>query len=411
MGSFARAQWVLATLCCVAVACGDSNDNRRRPAGTATPTPVPTATPEGTPTPPPQIPCPQVVTYIVDGEASDLDAGSTGNYHDTNVGTGGALTFAVDCPGDFLGQCGQCPIAGPIKSTTVVDNQRCQNASEVICDGDDDCPGSSCVFFFGAPVALSGGGFPICVTNQVANDVTGSIIPELGSGESDLDLRVVIHSGITVDRPCPTCSGAAVGDQGVCEGGPRDGEPCTTHGLTEVFGNSSFDCPPSPGASIGVTLAPLDFTTGTRTIEPAETCVGGQFAGVPCYCEGQEAPNACSDAVCTVDEDDEGACLAGPIDQLCEEEPFRSCLTDDDCPKAGDRCIEKIRGCLGPTDATGATLAPLTRTGVPSTEEPIQVGVFCLTGTSSPAVNAAAGLPGPAALRLPTFVCIFPSCP
>jgi hypothetical protein len=383
-----------------ACACGDNNNNA---SDIATPAPTPTSTA------PPQIPCPQLVTYIVEGDTSDFDAGWTGVYTDRQLGTGGSLTFAVDCPGEFLGGCGECPISGPIASTTVVDNHRCANASNVICTSDADCPGSTCSFFFGAPIPVSGGGVPICVTNRVTNDATGVIIPELGSGDSDLDIELQIFNGLTVNQPCPVCSGAAFDSAGTCVGGPREGEACTVHGTT-VLGNTSFDCPPNPSAAIGTTEIPLDPTTGTRTVAPTETCTGFGQAGNPCYCTEQVRPNACLDTVCTIGADDEGTCMAGPFDLLCATEPFRGCLTDADC-SANDTCLASTRKCSGETDATGILTGSLTRTGVPSTELAIQVSAFCIDATASAAVNAAAGLPGPAAVRLPTHICIFPSCP
>jgi hypothetical protein len=385
----------------VVAGCGD-NDNGAGPGATPTATPVPTATA------PPQIPCPAQVTYTVQGDGSDFDSGWTGIYFDQELGTGGSLTFAVDCPGDFLGACGTCPISGPIASTTVVDNRRCRDASEVTCTSDADCPGSACVFFFGAPVPVSGGGFPVCVTNEVTNAVTGTIVPEIGSGDSNLDLLLSIYTGLAVDQPCPICDGAGFDAAGTCQGGARDGQACTVHGTTAVFGNTSFDCPPNAAARIGTTEVPLDPTTGTRTLDATVPCTGGAPL---CYCLGQSEANACLDGVCTAEADGEGSCLAGPFDLLCEGEPFRGCFADSDCPAAGDRCVSVTRKCSGETDGAGMLTGPLARTGAPSTTLPLQVSTFCVDATSSEAINQAAGLPGPATVRMPTAVCIFPSCP
>jgi len=405
LGRTSRIAAVLLALA-MASACGDNdnNDNGSGDVATPTPTPTPTST-----TAPPMIPCPAQVTYIVQGDEADFDTGWSGIYFDAQVGTGGSLTFAVGCPGEFLGGCGECPISGPIASTTVVDNRRCVNATEVTCTSDADCPGSTCAFFFGAPLPISGGGFPICVTNEVTNDVTGTIVPELGSGASDMDLLVSIHSGLTEDMPCPICDGPGFDTAGVCVGGPRDGQSCTVHGTTALYGNTSFDCPPNPTANIGDTEVPIDLTTGTRTLEPTVACTG-PAAGLSCYCAGQQMPNACSDGICTVDAEGEGTCLAGPVDQRCAIETFRGCLGDSDCPADGDACEMVTRKCLGQTDAGGDIVESLVRTGEADTEHPLQVGVFCIDATTSPAVNAAGGLPGPAGVRLPTNVCIQPTC-
>ena len=157
----------VASLAFLITACGD-NDNSTDsstpeptvPAPTSTvPNPGPTSTvpnPGPTSTAPPQIPCPQLITYTVVSAGSDLDVGWTGIYHDQVLGDGGALSFALDCAGDFLGRCGDCALTGPIASTTVVDNHRCKNASQTKCTSNDQCPGSTCEFFFGAPLPISG---------------------------------------------------------------------------------------------------------------------------------------------------------------------------------------------------------------------------------------------------------------
>jgi len=153
---------------------------------------------------------------------------------------------------------------------------------------------------------------------------------------------------------------------------------------------------------------PLDLTTGTRELQPGPACAGGSGT---CWCPGQQKANACDNGVCTVDATQEGSCATGPTDSLCKLETFRTCETNADCTLAGDSCQVKLRDCLGPTDQSGSASGPISRTGTPSQATPLQVSAFCLGATSSPAVNTAAGLPGPGALRLPTIVCISDSCP
>ncbi|MCC6763834.1 MAG: hypothetical protein IT293_04145, partial [Deltaproteobacteria bacterium] len=247
---------MVAALALVGAGCGD-NDN-----GT-TPTPAATATPGPTATAPPQIPCPEQITYTVESAGSDLDIGWTGIYHDQVLGTGGSLSFALDCPGQFLGQCGVCPLSGPIASTTIVDNRRCSNGTQTTCASDAECGSGTCEFYFGAPLPITGGGVPICVTNQVAGAVTGTVSPELGQGASDIGIIFTSFVGISETQPCPVCDGASVGAAGTCRGGDRDGQPCTTDGTTPFFGNTSFDCPPSASADIGSSTLPLNLTTGT----------------------------------------------------------------------------------------------------------------------------------------------------
>jgi hypothetical protein len=345
----------------------------------------------------------------VNGTHEDLDTGWTGIYSDSTSPVGGSLSFALDCPGQSLGTCGICAVSGPVASTTTIDNRRCVNASNVTCTADADCPGSTCAFFFGPSIPVSSGGFPVCFTNRIAGPVTGTLSPELGAGTSNLPLVASLYNGITVDRPCPTCSGATLESTGTCTGGDRDGMPCTVHGTTSEFGNVSFDCPSSTGANIANFDVPLDLTTGTREIQPTATCTGTGPAA--CWCPGQQHPNACSDGVCTVGGDGEGVCSTGPTDSICTIESFRSCSADSDCPAAGDSCETGLRKCMGPTDASGMALGPISRTGTPSQATPTLASAYCLGATSSPSLNTAAGLPGPGALRLPTVICIAASCP
>ncbi len=400
---------VVAALAFLSAGCG-GNDNNGNDNGSG-PTPVASSTPGPTSTAPPQIPCPQQITYTVQSEGSDLDIGWTGIYHDQLLGTGGSLSFALDCAGDFLGQCGDCALTGPIASTTIVDNHRCAGGSQTKCTSDADCGTGTCEFFFGAPLPISGGGVPICVTNQVDGPVTGNVRPELGEGMSNIGIIFTSFVGISETQPCPVCTGATVGAAGTCQGGDRDGQPCTTDGTTPFFGNTSFDCPPSATADIGSSTLPLNLTTGSRELPVSTTCSGAGASGQQCYCPDQLQPNQCQDGVCSVDANGEGTCEAGPTDSVCAVETFRSCSSNADCPASGDSCTTKIRGCLGPTDASGALTGPIVRTGAPSQTKPLQVGTFCINATRSGAVNAAAGLAGPGSIVLPTDACITPSCP
>lgn len=403
---------VLVALCWLAAACGNGNDNNDNGGTGGNPTPTPTASAA------PQIPCPSEITYTVVGEQSDLDVGWTGLFQDQSTGSGASLSFGLQCPGEFLGQCGDCILRGPGQSTTIVDNFRCNEDTHQRCkDGVGDCGmliGSvGCAFFFGAPLPVSGGGVPICVVNRVGSNVHGTVSPEQGTGTSDIQIDFAIHTAVDPAQPCPVCSGAALGDEGTCSGGPRDGESCNVDGVNPLFGNTSFDCPPDPGARVGASLLPLDLTTGNRTLAALSTCAA-TTSTAKCYCAGQIQPNACTDGNCTIVADNtggEGLCAAGPVDRVCQIETFRSCLGNEDCPASGDTCISKPRECLGAVDATSGVSSPIVRTGVPSQSAPLQVATFCVDGTSSAAVNAAAGLPGPGALRLPTTTCVKDSCP
>lgn len=406
-----QAAITVAALAFAVAACGNGNDNNDN--GSPEPQPTLTAAPNPTPTStaPPQIPCPQLITYTVVSAGSDLDIGWTGIYHDQALGNGGSLSFALDCAGDFLGRCGDCALTGPIASTTVVDNHRCANGTATKCTSDDVCGAGACEFFFGAPLPISGGGVPICVTNQIDGPVTGNVLPERGEGTSNIAVIFASYIGLAEDQPCPVCTGETVGAAGTCQGGPRDGQACTTDGTTPFFGNTSFDCPPNESANIGASTLPLNLTTGTRELALSATCIGSGANGDPCYCTNQLQPNQCQNGVCHVDAKGEGTCEEGPIDSLCAIETFRACTTNANCPATGDSCATKTRGCLGATDGNGVLISSLSRTGTPSLATPLQVATFCINDTRSGAVNTAAGLPGPGSLLLPTTTCVKPSCP
>ena len=238
------------------------------------------------------------------------------------------------------------------------------------------------------------------MTNQVDGAVTGTLQPELGTGTSNIGIIFTSFVGLAEDQPCPACTGATVGATGTCQGGPQDGQACTTDGTTPSLGNTSFDCPPNASADIGASTLPLNLTTGSRTLPLSATCIGSSANGKPCYCADQLQPNQCHDGVCTVDADGEGAYLR---DRSTHSAPSKASAPAPPMPIAPPRATvapPKVRGCLGVTDATGTLTDPIVRTGTPSQATPLQVATFCINATRNSAVNAAAGLAGPGTLRL-----------
>jgi hypothetical protein len=210
------------------------------------------------------------------------------------------------------------------------------------------------------------------------------------------------------------CSGATFGSTGTCSDGPRAGQPCTVDGTSQFFGNTSFDCPPNPGANIGNLDIALNPTTGTSELTPSAStaCDSFPFAGRACYCQGQDAFNACTDAVCTADANGVGTCEAGPPSGSClPAQPFRSCNGDGDCT-GSDTCQFELRKCQGGSQAapTLDLTGPIRRTGTADPNNPVVVSTFCIAAVSAPAVNTAAGLPGPGALILPSKACYDATC-
>lgn len=147
----------------------------------------------------------------------------------------------------------------------------------------------------------------------------------------------------------------------------------------------------------------------------------------------QAQPNGCASLVCG-DVNTEQCCTAddGPacadptgLDGECNVYPS-PCSTDHECVLGGngDACVRTPRACFENT---------ITRTGSPQpfgsyctedsevaactsdsdcgvgpcvsgTSEPVTVSLFCIPGTASSGINAAAGLPGPAAVELNSVV-------
>jgi hypothetical protein len=134
--------------------------------------------------------------------------------------------------------------------------------------------------------------------NVFAEDVSGSITYEGGLPvpigaldivEMNLKARqsALVHYGTAH----PTCTGASLGDTGVCQDGSlRDGLPCVVQWETS-FGNTSADC--LPGISFGFALPEVTVTTGTVSLPASINCSGDL-----CHCSGQTEPNACSDGQC-----------------------------------------------------------------------------------------------------------------
>jgi hypothetical protein len=286
-------------------------------------------------------PCPSTIQITGIGAAADLDTGWTGLSHDFDVPSNGRITLTVsNCDGTNRPTCGECDLAGPIPNGggEPFNNQRCGgNDNHVQCTTDQDCidAGAStpCSFYFAPPLPLSSGGVPVCVTNEIVGAVSGTLNIETGEGTTPfVKLISRVHVGLTVARPCPNC------ENGTCTGGPRVGQPCTVSGTSTIFGDLSYDCPPSAGGNIGTLRLTLPFSTGAqaRTLSAASPiCRAVGFSNQRCMCdtcataEGEAcATNADCSGVC-----DMGTCAGGPLDG-------QSCVVTADCERVcgGRRC-------------------------------------------------------------------------
>jgi hypothetical protein len=419
--------------------------------------------------------CPALIDLEGQAESPDslLDTGWTGIAHDNRIVSDGTVTVAIDeCDSpDESRPCGVCTFTGPVPNvdagTGQIDAQRCVNDTSVRCTDDAGCPGSTCAFFFGAPLPLSSGGVATCVTNQIVGTITGTANIETGTAASELALTSRVFNGILTAQPCPQCNGDPTPNDGVqdgsCLGGQRPGADCDANGTSPIpsFGTTSLDCPPSTGAQIAALPIDLSNSTGTQTrtlSADSPNCRAAGFTALECFCDtcdnlaatpcssnadctavgattcggrrclpgsgaltgnpcavnadcspgfcgvpGQpSAPNACSDGVCTPGADNEGTCEAGPIDQTCTIETFRSCSSDAECPATGDTCGSRLRECFIDNGTIGGSV---TATGEPDppindVSEPVLAALFCIGPTGAGAVNSVAGLPGLGRLTL-----------
>jgi hypothetical protein len=204
----------------------------------------------------------QLVLHVV-GQ-SDLDTGWTGISHNQGVVEGSYLCVCL---------------------------QDCDTTTDPDCTG-VGATGAGTInsAVFGAPLPLSTGGAPVCVVNQYSDDITvSSTNMETGTLDILIPLLSKVYQGISQTKPCPTCSGSAIGQSGTCSGGPNNGNACVVDG-TSQFGNVSTQCPPSPANSIGDLDIPLDSTTSTSTLTATLSC---RFGGGACWCPGQSRMNDC----------------------------------------------------------------------------------------------------------------------
>jgi len=206
------------------------------------------------------------------------------------------------------------------------------------------------------------GGVPSCIVTTATDNLTGSItytgtVSSVDSLEITLPQKIGIYNGASFSAPCPTCSGANLGDSGTCQGGANDGQPCVVDGTYGTLGNTSASCPPVSGALLTTMFPSLtSSSTGSQSLAATQTCTGHGAIGL-CHCDGQTYANGCNDQVCDSDEtcgDNNGG-------------PF--CFPD-----------------------------PIVRDG--STSPLTIAGVGCIPATTSSIVNSIVGLPGPIGIRV-----------
>ncbi len=369
------------------------------------------------------------------GSSKILDIGWTGLGHNATVVSDGTLTFDVDCAATTR-PCGVCNVSGPIENLHPnagdIDSHRCSNDSSIKCKDNTACAiGTTCVFYFGAPLPLSAGGIGTCVVNQIEGSATGTTNIETGAFASTINLRSRIHTLTNADVPCPRCDGDGVPNDGVaggtCVGGTRNGQACDVNGTSPIpsFGKTSLDCPPA-GPISALSIA-LDGSSGieTQTLSASSpTCNGTIGGNKKCFCPAAGSqptqPSSCIEDTSTLEDEsicapispgsNKGQCPIsdGRADRVCFPlETFRGCLGNSDCPAPGDTCAVLSRPCYldngvigGSVTAKGVT-DPSDGNGI---AHPTFAALFCVPPTASPAANAANGLPGLGRLELPLVI-------
>jgi len=395
MGATGAVWWELTTVAMLTVflaGCGHHHGSGTRQP-TATPSPAATANA-----------CAGHVEVQVDGPAVDLDLGYSGVTYDTRFHQGIVLTLAATCADPSQASCTSCTLSGPATTASQRATRRCADDMRAVCTTNADCASGTCVDLLGPPLGLIGGGTASCVRNEIVRLDPGTLDPASGALSVPIALRWTFFEGIDVGVACPRCSGAAIGAAGTCQGGPHDGESCVVDSTDDLLGNTSYDCPPEPVVDLGDLNFSTTLTTGASRLEPDQRCVSDLFRGLPCYCLDQPVANVCDDGRCDAAVGAAGTCTEGPIDGACAHDLFRGCSGDSDCPTAGDHCQMRPRQCSAAASSTTGNTGPLERDGVANPDDPVLVGTFCVPASSSAISNAGLGLPGPAAIRLPTHV-------
>jgi hypothetical protein len=210
-------------------------------------------------------------------------------------------------------------------------SKSCSVATEV---ADCGAPGS-CRTHLGPPQSIAPGGFPLCITTDVAGSVGGTIDIESGAFAPNVRVHSTVYGGVFAtwgggpNQGCPRCVGDPVENDGIrggtCDVGPRESLTCdanATNGPAD-FGSTSFDCPagssPIDGQTFDVGAFPTSTGMLTRTLSLASpNCHGVGIPAPPCFCS------------------------------ICNNADFDACATNADCPLSGGNpgiCGGKL--CLG----------------------------------------------------------------
>jgi len=283
--------------------------------------------------------------YSPEGEATvtRIDTGWNGLGHGQDVVHGYAIAVGLACPSPTV-PCGVCDITGVVDVNSQFDQlARCKDDPSISCTQpfavDPACAGTvsgECSFYLGPPQAVSASNTPVCTLNRLQRDITGTMDPDTGDAEVDINLRAKVHLGIQQTQPCPICIGDLKAQDGVsdgvCFGGLGNGNACDVHAVDATFAappnGLSMDCVPSPGQNVsgaGLSLSP-SLSTGPVSLP----------FGTPCDSPLQEL--ACACAVCsgasTLPCNSNAECDLGEcVGSVCANNAEYSCSTNADCNK------------------------------------------------------------------------------
>lgn len=355
---------------------------------------------------------------------AELDTGWKGTAHDVDIIDGFQSAVALDCNSD----CDSCTVTtDPSPGYCRCANDVTQECDDVFGPDTDDCNGGLCRCFFGPPLALSSSGTPVCIVNEIVEELVCNCDGGTGicNGDCDVSLAAIVHLGVSQTQPCPSCTA------GTCDGGTRDGQACSVTAAHPTFGPASLDCPPASNQNIsGTGLAiSLGLTHGNASLPRAVPC--GLVPGMQCACAvctgdstlpcnsdaecgtagsctsmgggASSLINECTDGLCEADPgaDGEGRCTVGPTDSYCDGqlrasgEGFLPCTTDADCEAIDEICDGGDCGNCTVTKRRNCFLDPITASGDGNRFGGDMASTFCVPPTISAAVNSAGGIPGP----------------
>jgi hypothetical protein len=374
-----------------------------------------------------------------------LDMGWTGIGHRVDLHDGFVARMNLDCSDS---SCSSCALS----TNCEAGNCRCSNNATIECGSapaggpftQDICgAGNVCRPQLGPPLPLNIGGNPVCMTNPIVSELTGTTNVGTGAWSMQLKDTPKFHIGITEAKPCPTCSGATLGASGSCSGGANNGAACVTNAIHPDFGNLSYKCQPTLATNIagaGLKLT-INLTSGSVSLpagDPCDAplgatmCTCGACTGdlsTPCNgdadCSGAglgtcektvvgaaRRPNNCNSLVCDDQGGGLGECDQSPPDResycdaftrktgegiiLCSDADGNFNGRSDDCEALDSECPSNFCGNCTIDQRKRCFVDPIDATGSGSSEGAELVGAFCVSPSSSAGINGAAGFPGPA---------------